>query len=255
MSKTNDRFVEEFIDALQYADDKYKFKNIIQSTIKKIGYSDFDISEPKSNHKIDFLVSTLPTDIPEIYKSESMHKNDFVLECLANRKSPLFDARAYKYYSKSPYPGPSVPQSLRPHELMKGYGFNNSYTIPIDTQKTDMRLAFSVLDKDRNEIEFENHTLIFQDRLDRMAKIACDFLVSKSPLNSIIGVGKLTSRQSTVLAQISKGKSHTKVANMLGISKRTVDTHVTDIKNALNASNTPHAVYIAMERGLLRNNL
>ena len=62
--------------------------------------------------------------------------------------------------------------------------------------------------------------------------------------------GSLTAREREVLKFLSEGKSNSEVAEVLGISTRTVETHRANIMNKLDLRNTAELVRYAIERGL-----
>jgi len=62
----------------------------------------------------------------------------------------------------------------------------------------------------------------------------------------------LSSRESEVLHWLAYGKSGPEIAIILGISTCTVRIHIQSVKRKLDAVNIPHAVYLALTRGILR---
>ena len=62
----------------------------------------------------------------------------------------------------------------------------------------------------------------------------------------------LTSREQTILLELAQGKSNKGVANKLGISVRTVETHRKNIKRKLGISSTAGLTRYAMEHGVLQ---
>ena len=64
--------------------------------------------------------------------------------------------------------------------------------------------------------------------------------------------GRLSSRESEVLHWLAFGKSGPEIAIILGISTCTVRIHIQSVKRKLDAVNIPHAVYLALTRGILR---
>lgn len=61
----------------------------------------------------------------------------------------------------------------------------------------------------------------------------------------------LSLREKEVLNWLKKGKSNWDISNILGISRRTVSFHVTNIMQKLNAVSRTQAVAVAIERGLI----
>jgi len=62
----------------------------------------------------------------------------------------------------------------------------------------------------------------------------------------------LTNREQTILLELAQGKSNKEVANTLGISVRTVETHRKNIKRKLGISSTAGLTRYAMEHGVLQ---
>lgn len=60
------------------------------------------------------------------------------------------------------------------------------------------------------------------------------------------GAGKLTPRQSEVLAELGKGRSNQEIASVLGISVATVKLHVNAILQALGVRNRTEAAIVAL---------
>lgn len=65
--------------------------------------------------------------------------------------------------------------------------------------------------------------------------------------------GRLTDREKEMLTLISEGWSTTEILRMMNIKMATFKTHLDHIQRALGATNRPHAVRLAMERGLIGN--
>ena len=61
----------------------------------------------------------------------------------------------------------------------------------------------------------------------------------------------LTEREREILAGVARGERSKEIARRLGITTRTVATHLTSIFNKLNVDSRASAVAMAMERGLL----
>jgi DNA-binding NarL/FixJ family response regulator len=61
----------------------------------------------------------------------------------------------------------------------------------------------------------------------------------------------LTSRERQILQMLSNGKITKQIAGDLGLSKRTVETHVRVIRRKIGASCQAHAVGIGIRKGLI----
>jgi len=62
---------------------------------------------------------------------------------------------------------------------------------------------------------------------------------------------ELTERERDILAGVARGERSKEIARRLGITTRTVATHLTNIYTKLDVDSRASAVAVAMERGLL----
>jgi DNA-binding CsgD family transcriptional regulator len=69
---------------------------------------------------------------------------------------------------------------------------------------------------------------------------------------AVVQTRKLTARQMQVFNLMAGGLTDQEVGKMLFITEDSVYTHVHRAIKALGARNRPHAVYIAMRRGIIR---
>ena len=60
----------------------------------------------------------------------------------------------------------------------------------------------------------------------------------------------LSKREAEVLQWVADGKTADEISTILGISRRTVEWHIQNIRQKLDVTSTAHAVAIAMKRGL-----
>jgi DNA-binding CsgD family transcriptional regulator len=61
----------------------------------------------------------------------------------------------------------------------------------------------------------------------------------------------LSTQEHRCLVWVSKGKSMEEVGQIVGITRRTVEFHITNARQKLSAGNTTHAVYEAVRAGIL----
>ena len=62
----------------------------------------------------------------------------------------------------------------------------------------------------------------------------------------------LTRRHVQILQLMARGLTSEETAKRLGIDAKTVATHRAGLLVRLNAQNAPHAIWLAMKRGLIR---
>jgi two-component system KDP operon response regulator KdpE len=81
------------------------------------------------------------------------------------------------------------------------------------------------------------------------------YLLTKTRIGYLLAIGPdlpaLTEQQTEVLRLVAQGNTDNEAAIALGISSRTVGTHMQMIRNTLGASSRAHAIAVAMSYGLL----
>ena len=90
------------------------------------------------------------------------------------------------------------------------------------------------------------------DRVMAGERYLCTGAEASLPPSEPHGREALTSREQTILLQLAQGQSNKEVANTLGISVRTVETHRKNIKRTLGISSTAGLTRYAMEHGVLQ---
>lgn len=80
-----------------------------------------------------------------------------------------------------------------------------------------------------------------------------DHVMSSETLSSVLRFPQLSAREAEVLQWVAAGKSQFDVADILGISNRTVEVHLRSAKTKLQALTTPQAVGRAVAIGLIHS--
>jgi DNA-binding NarL/FixJ family response regulator len=65
---------------------------------------------------------------------------------------------------------------------------------------------------------------------------------------AVRGVGALTAREREVLAQLADGRSNREIARALGVSEKTVKTHVSSVLAKLGVADRTHAALLAVRQ-------
>jgi len=89
-------------------------------------------------------------------------------------------------------------------------------------------------------------TLLQPDIMARLLAYTASTALVKTP-----GSAELTERERDILAGVARGERSKEIARRLGITTRTVATHLTNIYMKLDVDSRASAVAAAMERGLL----
>lgn len=61
----------------------------------------------------------------------------------------------------------------------------------------------------------------------------------------------LTQREIEIIASVAEGNTHSEIGRLLGIARETVNTHLDNIREKLDATNTVNAVAIALKKKLI----
>jgi DNA-binding CsgD family transcriptional regulator len=88
----------------------------------------------------------------------------------------------------------------------------------------------------------------YSERLDELINLA---VMEDENLETADVDVKLTPREKEILGWVKQGKSYADIAEILSISRRTIEFHIANVMNKLGASNRVSAVVIAMRRGIL----
>jgi DNA-binding NarL/FixJ family response regulator len=65
---------------------------------------------------------------------------------------------------------------------------------------------------------------------------------------AVRGIGALTDREREVLAQIADGRSNREIARLLGVSEKTVKTHVSSVLAKLGVADRTQAALLAVRQ-------
>lgn len=87
----------------------------------------------------------------------------------------------------------------------------------------------------------------------RLAEVAIQPSLAKNTRKAAAGnrVRRLTNREREVLVSVAMGSTNRQIATALGISPRTVEIHRANMLAKLEATNSPDAVRIAIDAGLV----
>jgi DNA-binding NarL/FixJ family response regulator len=110
--------------------------------------------------------------------------------------------------------------------------------------------GFLLKDSDKSEIILAIHKIIAGEKYfgSSVANTILGNLDKTNKKSKIID--SLTKRELEILKWVKKGLSNEQIAEKLFVSKRTIDTHKTNIKSKLQAPNTAALISITYELGL-----
>ena len=79
-----------------------------------------------------------------------------------------------------------------------------------------------------------------------------DMLTAQASARKLDPIGKLTSREREILQLIGEGHTNSAIAELLGISMKTVERHRTNLMSKLNVRNLVGLVRVAIKHGLIQ---
>ncbi len=146
------------------------------------------------------------------------------------------------------------------HWLSVGKGSTPSYPVSVHANDFNMQDGWTHGTLDTNNLE----SIVFyfggeKHMLDVRAKIILEYIipffsetykrVAATPNNSF---ARLADKEIEVLNWIKEGKSSWDIAMIQGVSKRTVEFHVSNIKRKLGVYSRPQAVAVGLQLGLIK---
>ncbi len=140
-------------------------------------------------------------------------------------------------------------QKLIFHEAAS-VGLSSGATIPVHgpiAAKATLTVA-----NDMRRAEFAKLFVDYRHELHLIAMYVHERILRFNSHTHSAGPAALTLRETEALSWAAKGKTRWEVGRILGISEETVKVHLENARKKLGASNTTHAIAVAMLNGLLR---
>lgn len=194
----------------------------------------------------DSLVITTGLNIsfPEEWLQQYLENDYFNLDITT---SELIRTPAIAYYSYLSQNHDDIPEKIRKLDMDSGireFYCHGSPPGPHDKGSSIISFAgHSVRQDKRTEVILECLAPHLHQALNR---VAC------SPISAMNHNKTLSIREKEVLKWLKEGKSSWDISVILGISERTVNYHVYNALEKLDAKNRPQAVAIATSLGLLK---
>jgi LuxR family transcriptional activator of conjugal transfer of Ti plasmids len=240
--KSVERSFQEFIDAMQTADDEIGFERIAKRISERLGFRWF--AYLRLSDDAPTLISSYPRSWTDRYFELEYQQIDPVVR-RARRESALFG-----WSSKAPRAVGSREQRRFFDEAMT-FGIKSGLTVPI--RGGFGRMAAFTMATDESTAPIEQLTGESRDLLQLIGLYFHTYVTVKVPQGRKASEydGVLTQRERQCLAWVARGKTVADSAILVGIAPRTVVFHLERARQKLNASSIAHGVAEAMRRGLL----
>jgi LuxR family transcriptional regulator, activator of conjugal transfer of Ti plasmids len=240
--KSVERSFQEFIDAIQTAEDEIGFALIAKRITERLGFRWF--AYLRLSGDVPALMSSYPKSWTDRYLDLGYQQIDPVVR-RARQEIELFN------WCGSAAKAAGTREQRRFFDEAMTFGIKSGVTVPIRSGFGRMAAFTMATDEPTASVE----------RLMRDSKDVCQLVglyfhahvVAKvrTEVSRLEGEGVLTQRERQCLAWAARGKTVADSAILIGIAPRTVVFHLERAREKLNASSIAQCVAEAMRRRLL----
>ncbi|MBB4383011.1 autoinducer binding domain-containing protein [Bradyrhizobium sp. SBR1B] len=237
------RAYDEFVDCLHSAHMEDDFRRVAERTAHAFGFRWFAYFGHRVNGPS--LISSYPKSWTSHYFREGYHNIDPVLQEPRNTSRVFFwDGREAR--------SARSPKERRLFDDALSFKIRTGLTVRIPSRQN--QFAAFTLAVDERSLALDRFIETSQDLLEMVGQ-TYHAHVNAARIGRPIPVGQqeclLTPRERQCLGWISDGKTMQDVAELLGIKPRGVKFHLDNARQNLAASTLPHAVALALRKGLL----
>ena len=231
---------EEYVEAAQSADSVDDLAGLFSRTIRNDGYENCILTSVRANDVGHVCWFEFPDGYAERYIDERWAQIDPVLARTMSAPRPFFWNDVYE---ATPLTADQVSFLNECREM----GVHSGIVFPMHGPGNRLE----VMSISRRTSDPPN-----ADRLRMLHAISVQTwsrsleLVTDDPFPQFEQV-QLTAREIEILNWCKHGKSYGDIGDILSISRKTVEFHITNVMNKLGACNRISAVVIAIQRGLI----
>ena len=233
---------EDLLSAFLIVQDEYQLFEVVKSTASKLGFdycaygmqSPLSIAEPKT-----IMLNNYPQAWQQRYVEQQYVKVDpTVQHCMVSLK-PLVWSSQYTHTQAEK----DFWEEARSYGLNVGWAQSSRDFIGTRGMLTLARSSDQLSEKEQ-KAQYTNMYWLTQTVHSSIAKIVNDVEFSQFNLY-------LTSREKEVLRWTAEGKTSAEIAQILGVSERTINFHLSNSMQKLNVNNKISAAIRAVMLGLL----
>lgn len=237
-------YLESFIKKIDEASTLDSILSVLEERVSRLGFTYFAywLLWPPEGARQPLCITNYPDDWAEYYLNENYASHDYVGRFAAKSTLPFV-------WNKLVAERPLTQQQQKIFHEGKDAGLKAGATVPIHgpgAAKATFSVSAEMPDKDFEKL-FTQH----RHEVHLMATYAHEKIINlglHKPLDNAIN---LTPREIEVLTWAAKGKSRWEISIILSISDETVKAHLDNTRRKLGASNTTHAIAIALLHGML----
>lgn len=233
---------EDLLSAFLIVQDEYQLFEVVKSTASKLGFdycaygmqSPLSIAEPKT-----IMLNNYPQAWQQRYEEQQYVKVDpTVQHCMVSLK-PLVWSSQYTHTQAEK----DFWEEARSYGLNVGWAQSSRDFIGTRGMLTLARSSDQLSEKEQ-KAQYTNMYWLTQTVHSSIAKIVNDVEFSQFNLY-------LTNREKEVLRWTAEGKTSAEIAQILGVSERTINFHLSNSMQKLNVNNKISAAIRAVMLGLL----
>ncbi|GAA5560885.1 MULTISPECIES: LuxR family transcriptional regulator AbaR [Acinetobacter] len=233
---------EDLLSAFLIVQDEYQLFEVVKSTASKLGFdycaygmqSPLSIAEPKT-----IMLNNYPQAWQQRYVEQQYVKVDpTVQHCMISLK-PLVWSSQYTHTQAEK----DFWEEARSYGLNVGWAQSSRDFIGTRGMLTLARSSDQLSEKEQ-KAQYTNMYWLTQTVHSSIAKIVNDVEFSQFNLY-------LTNREKEVLRWTAEGKTSAEIAQILGVSERTINFHLSNSMQKLNVNNKISAAIRAVMLGLL----
>lgn len=245
-------FKDSVIQSFRSVKNEDDLLRVVRYLCEQLNFKIFDISYLDMNGNINILISTLPKSFIKNYYADDVHKSDLLKEYITQRSAFYFHDM-HSDLSLSPFTSRLLKVSQSYLSLMRRHSIQDVYSMPLKLIGHRLKASFSMYSINHRRNEFKNKINELHSRLIVLANcISCCRPILQLSNNDKPKAAKkiLTRREIEILEAMGRYSFNQKqLSQHFGISVRTVETHMENIKKSLNVTVSGAAVYKAIELG------
>jgi DNA-binding CsgD family transcriptional regulator len=190
----------------------------------------------------DFINISYPEEWIRVYQERQFNKVDVIVRENFTTFRPQYWSETYK-------------KKAQPKDLTfaaEDFGLKEGYTYGLRTSGQKKRASLFSFSGNFDKYKYDIKVVaVLELLIPHLHQALCQVLASKLPPGNDGNKEPLSSREKEVLNWLKCGKSSWDISVILSISERTVNFHIYNIMQKLEAVNRPHAVAVAASLGLI----
>lgn len=243
-----------FYDRLAQSADRSEFQNTVHAAVKHLGFTDYGFVRMDAVDDRGAWLFSLPEDLLASYHNNVYQDREYAWEYLVKQKQPLHCADLYEWVATAKFSIRPIEASLAVYELIKQFGYQDAYCLPLPSCDGEQWVVFMVLAQGMPAAWFKKKVKDCQPALVLLGQ-AIDYVGQTHFPHFFVG-GKETQQiamteesvevlETVVNCYLATGvgtRAIREAATMLGIRTKTVMRHVAAIKREFGANTLLEAI-------------